>query len=201
MKTIKKIVLTGGPCSGKSTFMEVAQQVFPAYGYHVFLDHEAATDLISGGLSPATMGMYQFQKYVISLQLQKEEIFNKAAEEIDQDKVLILMDRGILDDKGYVSAEEFKEILKDFNIKEEELNGRYDMVVHLETSAKGSASIYTLTDNIARYEDVDEAIKVDNMIVDSWSKHPVRVQIAPEDDVHKKLDKAIEEILKFLGEK
>ena len=54
MKTIKKIVFTGGPCSGKTTFMSRAEEIFGERGYRVIVDNESATDLISGGISPAT---------------------------------------------------------------------------------------------------------------------------------------------------
>ena len=79
MKTIKKIVFTGGPCSGKTTFTSRAEEIFAERGYRVIIDHESATDLISGGISPATMGMYEFQKYCVALQLKKEEICMRAA--------------------------------------------------------------------------------------------------------------------------
>ena len=54
MKEIKRIVFTGGPCSGKTTFTSRVQQVFAERGYRVIVDNESATDLISGGISPAT---------------------------------------------------------------------------------------------------------------------------------------------------
>ena len=116
MKSITKIVLTGGPCSGKSTFIDMATDIFSKKGYRVFVDHESATDLITGGISPATMGMYNFQKYCIELQKKKEELFCMAADEINAEKVLIFYDRGILDDKGYLTPEEFTEILQSLDI-------------------------------------------------------------------------------------
>ena len=114
MKTIKKIVFTGGPCSGKTTFMSRAEEIFGERGYRVIVDNESATDLISGGISPATLGMYEFQKYCIGLQLKKEELYEQAANEIEGDKVIIFYDRGIIDDKGYV-PNDFTEILSTFN--------------------------------------------------------------------------------------
>ena len=155
MKTIKRIVFTGGPCGGKTTFASRAQEVFAEHGYRVIIDNESATDLISGGISPATMGMYEFQKYVIDLQLKKEELCLKAAQNIEGDKVLIFMDRGLFDDKGYVSDEEFSQLLSEFGLKEEEVNDRYDMVLHLVTSAKGAEEAYTFANNAARYETID----------------------------------------------
>ena len=65
MKSIKKIVFTGGPCSGKTTFMSRAQEIFAERGYRVIIANESATDLISG-ISPATIGMYHFQNMLCS---------------------------------------------------------------------------------------------------------------------------------------
>lgn len=200
MKKIIKIVFTGGPCSGKTTFMSRAEEIFGERGYRVIVDHESATDLISGGISPATLGMYQFQKYCIALQLKKEELCIEAAKEIEGDKVLILMDRGILDDKGYVTPEEFSAILKDFDIDENKLNDRYDLVVHLVTSAKGAVEAYTLSNNEARYETVEDAIKVDDTILESWKDHPNRIVVGNETDFELKMRRAIQGVFSFLGD-
>lgn len=200
MKDIKRIVCTGGPCSGKTTFMTRVQEIFGERGYKVFIDHEAATDLITGGISPATMGMYEFQKYCISLQLKKEELFEQAAHEIEGDKVLIFFDRGILDDKGYVSPEEFTEILSGFDTTEEKAKNYYDMVLHLTTAAKGAEEAYTLSNNEARYEGVDEARKVDDTILASWEGHPNRVVIGNESEFDIKMRNAVQAVFTFLGQ-
>ncbi len=200
MKTIKRIVFTGGPCSGKTTFMSRAEEIFAERGYRVIVDHESATDLISGGISPATLGMYQFQKYCIALQLKKEELCYEAAQEIEGEKVLIFIDRGIFDDKGYVSDEEFKEILSSFDMKKEEINSRYDLVMHLVTSAKGQEEAYTLSNNAARYESIEDARKVDDTILESWKDHPNRKIIANDVDFDQKLRRAIQTVFAYLGE-
>ena len=199
-KIIKQIVCTGGPCSGKSTFMSRAEEVFAERGYRVLIDHEAATDLITGGISPATMGMYEFQKYCIGLQLKKEELFRKAAENIKADKVLILYDRGILDDKGYVSPEEFTELLSQFGVTETQCRDNYDMVMHLVTAAKGSNNAYTLENNAGRYEDAAEAVRVDDTIAEGWKGHRNIVYIQNEDDFELKMRKAIQAIFTYLKE-
>ncbi|MCR4633686.1 MAG: AAA family ATPase [Erysipelotrichaceae bacterium] len=200
MKSIKRIVFTGGPCSGKTTFTSRAQQVFGERGYRVIIDHESATDLISGGISPATMGMYEFQKYCIALQLKKEEICYKAAQEIEGDKVLIFIDRGINDDMAYVGAEDFREILKGFDMVPEEINDRYDMVVHLITAAKGKEEAYTLSNNAARYETIEEARYMDDMALQSWKDHPNRAIIGNENEFEVKMIKAIQSVFEYLGE-
>ena len=200
MKTIKRIVFTGGPCSGKTTFTSRAQQVFAERGYRVIIDHESATDLISGGISPATIGMYDFQKYVVGLQLKKEELCYQAAQEISGDKVLVFIDRGILDDMAYVGKEAFEQILKNFDMKLEDINGRYDMVVHLVTAAKGKEEAYTLANNAARYETVEEARVMDDMALKAWESHPNRYIIGNENIFEIKMIKAIQSVFEYLGE-
>ncbi len=200
MKKIKRIVFTGGPCSGKTTFTSRAQQVFAERGYRVIIDHESATDLISGGISPATLTMYDFQKYCIDLQLKKEELCYKAAQEIEGDNVLIFIDRGLYDDMAYVGEESFREILGDFDIVPEDINDRYDMVVHLVTAAKGKEEAYTLANNVARYETIDEAIAMDDMALAAWDSHPNRVIIGNENEFEVKMVKAIQSVFEYLGE-
>ena len=182
MKTIKRILFTGGPCSGKTTFTSRVEEIFGERGYRVIIDHEAATDLISGGISPATMGMYEFQKYCVALQLKKEEICMRAAEEIEGDKVLIFIDRGLPDDAAYVGEEDFREILKEFNIEYDDMFARYDFVVHLVTSAKGKEDAYTFSNNAARYENLDQARAMDDMALEAWKDHPNRAIIGNETD-------------------
>ena len=200
MKKITRIICTGGPCSGKTTFMTRVQEIFEERGYRVFIDHEAATDLITGGISPATMGMYEFQKYCIGLQLKKEQLFEQAAHEIKGENVLIFIDRGILDDKGYVTPDEFTEILSGFEVTEEQCRDYYDLVLHLVTSAKGAEEAYTLSNNAARYESIEEARAVDDTILASWEGHKNRVIIGNEADFEVKMRQAIQAVFTYLGE-
>ena len=72
---MKKIVLTGGPCSGKSTALSNIKETLENLGYNVFIVNEAATELINNGIKPFgenAISMYDFQKYVIDYQLKQE---------------------------------------------------------------------------------------------------------------------------------
>ena len=200
-KNIISIVCTGGPCAGKSTFMTRAQEIFTERGYTVLIVHETATELITGGITPApdNIGMYGFQKYVIQMMLEKEEIYQAAAKDLTDENILILLDRAILDNKGYVSEEEWKEILSGFNLTDEDILKRYDMVLHMVSAANGASEAYTLSNNAARYETVEDAIRVDNMILKGWEGHPNRVIIGNETDFEPKIKRAIQAIFTFLG--
>lgn len=48
---VKKIVLTGGPCAGKTTALQQIEREFTEKGYHVLIVPEAASILIGAGNS------------------------------------------------------------------------------------------------------------------------------------------------------
>ena len=110
MKQITKIVMTGGPAGGKTTLTTRLVKELTARGYRVLIAPEAATELISGfGIKPFgnCLSMYDFQYFVVESQLQKERMAAKAAELVPEEKVLIICDRGLLDNKAYVSQQEY----------------------------------------------------------------------------------------------
>ena len=74
---ISKIVLTGGPCAGKSTAMSRIQEEFGELGYTVLFVPETATELITGGVAPWTCcTVAEYQICLLKLQLKKEKTQN-----------------------------------------------------------------------------------------------------------------------------
>ena len=55
---IAKIVITGGPCAGKTTALARIEQDLSEKGYHVFIVGESATELIKGGICCAKKNYY-----------------------------------------------------------------------------------------------------------------------------------------------
>ena len=53
-KKISRIVITGGPCAGKTTAMSWIQNAFSKLGYAVLFVDETATQLITGGAAHPT---------------------------------------------------------------------------------------------------------------------------------------------------
>ena len=75
MGNCKKIVLTGGPCAGKTTAIQRIVQEFTEKGYNVLVINEAATELIMGGIRPFgdnALDMVEFQNYVLDNMIQLE---------------------------------------------------------------------------------------------------------------------------------
>ena len=197
---VTNIVITGGPCGGKTTGLNEIKKTFSSLGYCVLIVPETATELISGGVAPWTcVSPFEYQKYQMRLQLIKEGIFREAAEKMPHEKILILYDRGMMDNKAYLPAEEFAVLAAHYS-SEEEMTNRYDAVFHLVTAAKGAEEFYTLDNNAARIETVEEAIEVDNRLLSAWDKHKHLSIIGNDSDFDGKISKLLKEIADFLGE-
>ena len=157
---ISKIVLTGGPCAGKTTALSWINNYFSKRGYTVLFVPETATELITNGVAPWTCGTnFDYQTFQIRLQKIKEQIFDEAAITMKSDKILIVCDRGILDNKAYMKDVEFKKVLKELGTNETKERDSYDAVFHLVSAAKGKEEAYTLANNVARTENIEQAKK------------------------------------------
>lgn len=200
IKIIKKIVLTGGPCAGKTTAMNWIQNFFQKQGYKVLFIPEAATSLIIGGITPAEVSTnYDFQNMIFAHQLHLEELFEKSCSYFNKEKILLVCDRGLLDNKAYMTNRDFKHLLKQYNLTESKIMDRYDAVFHLVTAAKGAKEYYNL-DNPARQESIDEAKRLDDAIVSSWTGHSHLRVIDNKVDFENKMKKLLTEISSVLGE-
>lgn len=198
---ITKIVITGGPCAGKTTAMSRIQGHFTKKGYTVLFVPETATELITGGVAPWTCGTNaEYQKCQMELQMTKERLFVQAAEAMPAEKILIVCDRGQLDNRAYMTDDEFAGVLNELGWNEVELRDEYDAVFHLVTSAKGAEQFYTTANNSARTETVEQAAELDDKLIAAWTGHPHLRIINNATDFEVKMKRLIAEISSFLGE-
>lgn len=201
MVKITKIVITGGPCAGKSSAMQRIKEEISKYGYTGLFVPETATELITGGVAPWTCGTnVEYQLCQMKLQKAKEAVFDSAARSMKTDKVLIVCDRGAMDNKAYMSDEEFSYALEVLGENESELRDRYDAVFHLVSTALGAKQYYTVENNVARKETAEQAAYLDRKVLEAWNGHPNLRVIDNSTDFNGKLDRLIAEILSFLGE-
>jgi hypothetical protein len=172
---IWKIVLTGGPCSGKTTSLA---SIYEKFGQEIDIVAipETATMTFKAGIkiNPETYTFEElvtFTKELIKMQIHIETYFENLAK-LSKRPTLLVCDRGACDTFAYCSDEVREQVLKeeawDFNFLS--LN-RYDMIIHLVTSANGAPEFYDLN-NEARFESIEQAIKTDNQIQKVWMKHP-----------------------------
>ena len=197
---ITKVVLTGGPCAGKTTAMNWIQSYFQKQGYKVLFIPETATELITGGLTPwETKTNNDFESILFDLQMEKEKLYEDGAKKLNNEKILIVCDRGLLDNKAYMTGRDFEYILKQKRLSEIKVRDSYDAVFHLVTAAKGAEKYYNL-DNEARTETIEEAAKLDDSLIASWTGHPHLRIIDNSTDFESKMKRLIKEISNVLGE-
>lgn len=207
---IKKIVLTGGPCAGKTTALSKIEQELTEKGYKVFIVGESATELIKSGIRPYgndSFDLVEFQKMIMLYQYQKEQLYNRAIKNCKNEDIVIIYDRALLDNKSYITKQEFTEVMNylsrelGYIITESDLLERYDMVIHLVTAADGAEKYYTTENNNARTEGIEEAKKLDRRTMKSWLNHPNLKIIDNDRNFTDKIEKVLMHIYQLLDSK
>lgn len=198
---IKKIVLTGGPCAGKTEILEDIQKHLTDEGYYVIVLPEIATQLIGCDMPPSMEGDHAlvFQDMVLKYQLLHEQQAERYAKDNLSDRnVVILCDRGIMDNRAYLNSnEEFEMILKANGLSEMEVLHDYDLVIDLISTATAKKDAYQL--NGIRSESVEDAAALDKKTTMAWSMHPNLCVFKPMDTLEEKSDLVIKKIDEFLN--
>lgn len=199
---IKRVVLTGGPSSGKTSVLEKIEQIFGAQGYKVIVIDETATYLIKHGIKPFgndAVKMIDFQELVMRMQLAKEEVFDRAVEMLPDKDILMIYDRGTIDNRAYINDKEFANVMARLNnVKSlNELFDKYDLVINLV----GRKDFYTTDNNEARSEDVETAIKLGKRTLQVWLGHPKLKIVLPKEKMEDKIKEVLNEINKVLRKK
>ena len=206
MPEIKKIVLTGGPCAGKTTALVKITEYFSGFGYKVFNVPEVPTIYSTAGwnyLTPNRDLYYQGERAILETQLFLENQFMRLAE-VCTKPVLIVCDRGAMDISAYIKPEEWLEITAMAGTSPNELIERYDAVLHLVSAADGAEQYYTTATNATRYEQANEeglriARELDKKVIKAWTGHPHLRVINNHVDFENKLNRVLNEISKVVG--
>jgi len=199
---ITKIVLTGGPCGGKTSALNEIIENFTALGYQVFAVPEIATIFLNAGVNFLTSDkqyFYNAEKALLKFQIEMENTFVELSKTGDK-PALIVCDRGAIDIAAYFDDETWASLISELSFTKEQLsNDRYDAVIHLVTVANGAESFYSNSSNKARTESPEEARAKDNRLIEVWSGHPNLKIIYNENNTDKKLNK-LEKINKVIAE-
>lgn len=189
--SVPMIVITGGPRSGKTAVVDYLSYKLARDGFTVFRLSEIASSMIQSGLTPSRFkDPYEFQSELFSRQKKEEEKLLETAEsaigETDDQRAVIICDRGLQDGRAYVSHAEFNRIVAAAGISKEELRDRYAGVVLLETMEKQPISEVI---NTARLEEKDRLLVLASATKTAWSDVPT-LTIHAHDDMDIKLREA-----------
>lgn len=204
MKPYPKIVLTGGPRSGKSSVIKFLQHQF---GYQdtytpIFVP-ELATKVFSAGISIQTISKkdtsyLMFQMNMIKSQIQQEDSFrqfvNCMSMADNTQKFIMVLDRALLDNLAYMTQQQCEAVLRGLGTTEKSMASRYDYVLHLETSAVSED--YDPSDNPSRHE-LDRQVAIDSCdrVKAVWQRNVFLGSVGYMDDFTKKCDHVLEKVL------
>ena len=195
-----RVVLTGGPCGGKTTALTEIKARLEALGFLILCVPEAATLMFGNGARVwDESSAFVFQRNLIRLQLALEDAFAELAVEAKQNAV-VLCDRGAMDGKAYMSEEQWELLLEELRMTPVALRDeRYDAVLHLVTAADGAESYYTLANNATRTETAAEARGQDRKTLDCWTGHEHLYIVDNSTPFDEKIRRAVARISKLVG--
>ena len=141
----------------------------------------------------------KFQATLMKTQIALEDVFTDLAKNENIPSV-ILCDRGLMDGSAYVSEELWSAVMDEVGMNHNQLRDkRYDGVIHMVTAAEGAASFYN-KGNVARYEDLKEALEVDHKLRHAYLGHS-RFYMVDNNVTHfnMKIDKCVDIVSKIIG--
>ena len=207
MQTVKHICLTGGPCGGKTTALAYLSQKLTDRGWRVLIIPEVATWMIGGGLGDLPVlaqtnppAFVAAETAMMALQRSQYLEYQRLAEQLPDQKVVCIYDRGMSDCKAYLSPRDFQAIVADRGWSLVELGEGFDGVFHLVTAASGAEAFYTLDNNTSRTETPAQARAADARTQQAWVGHSHLRVIDNSTDFAGKLHRLLANVCGVLGE-
>ena len=197
---MKRIVLTGGPCAGKTTALVKIIEHFSSLGYKVFIIPEVPTLFSQAGMDYLTDNyafFYEGEKATLEMQIALEDKFTRIAETIEE-PTIIVCDRGTMDISAYMKPAMWQDITSALSTDSERLRARYDAVLHLVSAADGAEQFYTTANNAERTEGLELARELDKKVISAWSEHPRLRVINNHENFDTKINRVLQEISNVL---
>eukprot|EP01135_Chromosphaera_perkinsii_P002734 Nk52_evm102s226 gene=Nk52_evmTU102s226 len=194
-----RVVLTGGPCAGKSSALAAIQERMSSLGFDMYMVPEMATILIRGGTRISPENVYNFQVNLLKAQMALENAFFNIAKFSQRDSIVVC-DRGTMDTAAFLDDDTWANMMEenDWNVTSLR-DKRYDAVIHLVTAAIGAESFYTTANNNARTESEKEAIEQDYNLRDAWLGHNHFRVIDNSSDFNGKIKRTLECMSHIVG--
>ncbi len=202
------IVVTGGPCGGKTSLISLLKRRFLiSKDAEAFFAQEAATCLKNDHITYFSAGEgLTFQTMILKHQLTAEASAVMSAIcckwKHPEKKVYCIFDRSIMDGQAYFDdTTDFDKILEYYGLTKESVYERYDKVIHLVSAAVDAVFAYTTSDGTPRDEKPEDAKKLDFRVRAAWGGHPNFEIIANTFKFDQKLSKAMSIVFSLTGTK
>ncbi len=204
-KNYTEIVLTGGPCAGKTTIASHLVSDLGDQGVRVLASPEVASLLITSGLGDIgelkeshPILHQEFERQILLFQGDLRQRFRALAESFAPEPVCIIYDRAEMDAASYLPPGRADEMLREAGSSGAEAREAYDCVVHLRTAALLGPEFY-LDNNPARYEGYEEALDSDRRTLESWIGHRHLWIIEASHDFEDKKNRVLEVVRRAVG--
>ena len=185
---MKKILITGGACAGKTTVLKMIHNYLQENNYIVKIIEEVPTKLINKKITPEKIGKMEFQKLIIKTQIENENNCNQNCNQTE----IIIFDGSPIDSMKFITREEFDEFVKKYNSSFKKIISGYDGIIFLETVAKDFPELYSNENNKARLTDVEAAIVRNDKLFNIYNNNSKIYLIKPNKDIEVKKKKIIE---------
>ncbi|ERL90591.1 hypothetical protein D910_07938 [Dendroctonus ponderosae] len=224
-RMVYRLVLTGGPCGGKTTGQARLSTFFENLGWKVFRVPETASVLLSrsigtpidlssalirlimgfgcsGGIKFTDLSEDEgvtFQENLLKTMLQVEETFFELGRTCRRN-CLIICDRGAMDASAFISKERWESIMADNSWNNIELrDNRYNQIIHMVSAANGAEDYYSTEDHSCRSEGVELARELDSKAAAAWIGHPYFDVIDNSTDFEGKIRRMIGSVCHKIG--
>lgn len=197
MKKVFKIVVTGGPCAGKTKIIETIKNYYESSGKTVIIIPETSTQVIEMGFKwwDNSVPINIYQNLIFKYQLQKEDIILETIEKSNIEDVILICDRGLLDGKAYMDSKDYDKMIINRNLTYEDIYGRYDLVIYLQSVATKYPNLYSDENNKYRKSNLIQAKEFDKKVKEVWKNHHNFISIDALDNFKTK-EKEVIKILK-----
>lgn len=198
---IPRIVITGGPCAGKTTGLAYISEKLADRGFYPLIVPEVPTLLMLGNATPKAYSEEVFQRGVVKLMHEMEEVWDGIGRSRPELNPVLVCDRGIPDCPPYMRPDTYEGILRDLTLGSatEVRDRRYKGAIHLRSVAYDKPELYTTANNAARRENVDEARSRDEQTLAAWVGHPHLRVVDNSTDFEGKLHRLDQELCSILG--
>jgi len=187
MKNIK-IVLTGGPCGGKtSSIYNFANKL--SNKYNILIVEETARALLKlGYLDEYPINTIDFQDILFKIQFINEYYS-------EQNSDLLLCDRGLFDALAYIDEKAFEGLLTKNKLDKNKLSTTYDKALYFRTIAYEYPESFCLQ---RIYETPTSAIQRDIQTLQIWKDKILKTKYDNTIGLEKKQDIIFSELSKYL---
>lgn len=156
-----KIILTGGPCGGKTNSIELIKDKLNNNGYKTTIIPETADALLKlGFLAEYPLSNMEFQELLFMVQFLNEY-------KLEQCNDILLCDRGIFDALAYLDRKDFENILMRTKTSFDTIFKTYNKALYFKTIAYIDPKSFSIE---RPYETPESAIIREKKLLEIWRK-------------------------------